>query len=60
MRAFYNLKIIKKINTEYGVLISQSVVSRIVTFKRNRRYKAPRRNYKLSERAVHYVTQLIQ
>ncbi len=48
------------LNTEHGVLISQSAVSRIVASKRNRRYKAPGRNYKLSERAVRYVTRLIR
>ena len=53
-------QIIKKINTEHGVLISQSIVSCIIASKRNRRYKAPRRNYKLSERAVCYVTRLIR
>ena len=39
--------------------MSQLVVSRIVISKRNRRYKAPGRNYKLLERAVCYVTRLI-
>jgi len=53
-------QIVKKMNTEHGVLISQSAVSRIVASKRNRRYKAPGRNYKLSERAVRYVTRLIR
>src|SRR6266702_7837281 len=53
-------QIVKKMNTEHGVLISQSTVSRIIASKRNRRYKAPGRNYKLSERAVRYVTRLIR
>ena len=47
-------------NTKHGVLISQSAVSRIVISKRNRRYKAPGRNYKLLERAVRYITRLIR
>ena len=53
-------QIVKKMNTEHGVLISQLVVSRIIASKRNRRYKAPRRNYKLLERAIRYVTRLIR
>ena len=53
-------QIVKKMNTEHGVLMSQSAVSRIVASKRNRRYKAPGRNYRLSERAVRYVTRLIR
>ena len=53
-------QIVKKINTEHGVLISQSAVSRIIASKRNRRYKAPGRNYKLSEQAIRYITRLIR